>query len=296
MLQSVLANEPVTSKPKKPATLLELLVVAGVAATFAPAVANMVPIWSNVDYFAHGFLVPFVALAVALGSRAELAELPRRQDARGLIPLLAALGLYAVGILTGGVPLQGVALVIAVAGVVLFLRGFAWLRALAFPIAYLGFMVPLPPDWIAPLVTDLQVLVTDAAVGISHLLALPVARDGNVILVPGGSLFVAEACSGITSVITLLPIAVLLARFTQTGVWRRVVLVALVVPFAMLGNLSRVLFTVIASIQFGIERATEGALHTFAGVVTYGVACGALLVADKLLRRYAAPAEPAAST
>ncbi len=275
---------------------MEWLLVLGVALAFAPAVANMVPIWNEVDYFAHGFLVGPVAFAVAFSKRASLLDESSSRDVRGFVLLAMALGLYAVGLLADGIPVQGLALVFAVAGTVLYLRGPGWLRILAFPIGYLAFMIPLPPEWIAPLVSELQVWVTDVAVGISHWLALPIARDGNVILVPGGSLFVAEACSGITSVITLLPVAVLLGYFTQPTLGRRLLLAALIVPLAMLGNLARVLFTVVVATQAGIETATTGWLHDAAGLLTYTVACLGLIGADSAIRRVWPPQGSAAAS
>jgi exosortase len=263
------------------------LVAGLLALALAPAVVDMAAIWASVDYYAHGFLVAPVALGVAWLARGELATLTASRDFRALLLLGTALALYAVGVVTGSVLLEGLACPLAVAGAVWLLRGPAWLRALAFPIAYLVFMIPLPAPWVAPLITRLQLFVSETAVSILHDLAFPVLREGNVIVVPDGALFVAEACSGITSIITLLPIAVLLAYFTQRGLARRVVLAALVIPFAMLGNLARVLFTVAMAVKVGTDAATEGTLHQAAGIISYGVACGALLAADALLRRTA---------
>ena len=70
------------------------------------------------------------------------------------------------------------------------------------------------------------------------------AASGNIILVPGHELFVANACSGLNSVVTLLPLAVVIGYFLCGGLWRRVVLVASVLPLAFFGNAARVAGTV----------------------------------------------------
>ena len=105
-----------------------------------------------------------------------------------------------------------------------------------------------------------------------HALGVPVLRDGNVMRLPGGeSLFVAEACSGITSLSSLIPVGVLLARFTQTGAWRRVALVAFVVPAALLGNMIRVIATVLAADAYGVRARHRGAAARVGGPAHLGV-------------------------
>ena len=120
-----------------------------------------------------------------------------------------------------------------------------------------------------PVVTSLQTVASAGAVAVLHLFGANVLRDGNVMrLATGESLFVAEACSGITSLLSLIPVGVLLARFTQTGPWRRLALVAFVVPAALLGNVIRLVVTVLAAGSYGAQRATAGPLHESAGLLT----------------------------
>src|SRR2546422_539024 len=87
--------------------------------------------------------------------------------------------------------------------------------------------------FLVPVVTLLQTVASAGAVAVLHAFGVAVLRDGNVMRLPsGGALFVAEACSGITSLLSLIPVGVLIARFSQTGAWRRIALVASVVPAA----------------------------------------------------------------
>jgi exosortase len=264
----------------------EWALLALLAFAFVPALLALAEVWRAVDYQSHGFLVPVVSIWVALRERYAWRRLPVRADARGGLVLAFAFALYAAGIAVASASLQGAALVVAVAGAVLLLRGPAWLRQLAFPIGFLLFMVPVPPEWIAPLIVRLQLFVTDASVACLHAAGVTVAREGNVIALPTGeSLFVAEACSGVTSVITLAPLGVLLAYLTLRTAAARAALVAAVVPLAMLGNLARVVVTVLASLRFGAEVASEGPPHLLLGLVTYAVAVGLLLAAARALRR-----------
>lgn len=264
----------------------EILLCAALLVAFGPALLSLAEVWRSVDYYSHGFLVPLVALGMAMSHRARLARLPARRDPRGGMLIGLAGGIYLTGMAIGSTSVQGVALVTAIAGLVWLLRGPAWTRVLGGSIAYLLFMVPVPDAWLTPVIVKLQLFVSAAGIAILRGLGFSVFRDGNVIHLPGGeSLFVAEACSGITSIVTLLPLAVFLATFTQRTFSRRLLLVATVVPLAMLGNLLRVTGTVVAVRAYGIESAS-GTLHDSAGILTYLLGCIALLGVGALMRRF----------
>jgi len=255
---------------------LALLVV------FAPALLTLAGAWSAVDYQSHGFLVPIVSV-LAARHRARGGPEPR-PDGRGALAIVAALLLYAFGVAAGSDTAQGLALCGAIAGTVWYLRGSAWLRRLAFPLGYLLFMVPLPAPWVAALVVPLLEFVTVSSVAVLRAVGVGVVREGSVIGLPSGeSLFVAEACSGLTSLVTLLPIAVLIAWLAPLSTVRRLVLVALVVPVAMTANLLRVVATVLGSEAFGARAMTEEPAHSLLGLSVYAVGCLALLAFSRWL-------------
>lgn len=266
----------------------EIALVAAVGVAFAPALLAMARVWSAHDYYSHGFLVPLVAGLLFHAKRRALAA-PGR-DARGLAALGAAALLLALGLVASSPTAQGVAWVGAVAGLVLTFWGPPGLRTLAFPVGFLLFMVPLPAWLLNPIIVWLQLAVSAAGVSALHDLGYSVLREGNVVLLPGGErLFVDEACSGITSVVTLLPLGALLAYFGPRGWLPRAALMAAVVPFAMLGNWLRVLGTVSAAQRFGTERVLAGPLHEGAGLLTFLFACSLLIAFGALLRGREAP-------
>lgn len=262
-----------------------LAILLGVV--LVPGIATLAEVWSRVDYYSHGYMVPLVALWAASAQRAILPSLPVGHDMRGLGVLALALAGYAMGMIASIVWLTGVSAVLAVAGGVLYLRGMAWLRALSFGIGYLLFMVPVPEAILTPVIVGLQLLTSEVGVAILRLLGEPIFREGNVIVLAGGeSLFVAEACSGITSLITLVPLGVFLAYFTERTPLRRLILVVTVIPVAMAGNLIRVIGTVFLARDFGTKMATESALHDWIGVSTYVLACIVLLGVGSLMKRW----------
>ena len=272
------------------ASVQDVLLVAVVGAVFAPAVAAMARVWGSVDYLTYGYLVPVVALWVAWRDRATWAGSAPRRDGRGLLCLLGALVLYGLGLGAGLVALEGVAFVGAVAASVLLVWGPHRLRALRFPIGFLLFMVPPPEAWLLPVIAGLRLVVSSVAVAILHGVGIPVGQQGNVLQLPTGeSLFVADACSGVTSLVTLLPLAVLLAYYVERTLARRLLLISCVLPIALGGNLLRVVLTVVAAVGLGVGRATQSVWHQTAGLLIYLLGCLALLAASTLLRRLAPP-------
>ena len=265
----------------------EWILLIALVAVFTPGIVALSDVWSRYDYYSHGYMVPLAALWAATSQRKILPTLPREPRMRGAILLAGCLLLYAFGVLANIISLQGLSLVLAVGSALYFARGAAWVRSLGFSIFYLIFMVPLPFSWLNPFIARLQVFVSAAVIELLHALSMPVHREGNVMTLPGGeSLFVAEACSGITSIVTLVPLAVFLAYFTERTLGRRLVLVVAVIPLAMLGNLLRVFLTITAAMKFGVEFATGDAIHTWAGIGTYVLGCLALLAVGSLMGRF----------
>jgi exosortase len=236
----------------------EWALAALLALVFLPGGIALARVWLSVDYYSHGFLVPLFALWVAhqrghLRGRRALVREPR-----GTALLAVAILVYALGLVSGSAAVQGVALVAAVTGGVLYLWGREQLRALVFPLGFLLFMVPLPASWLNPLIVELQLRVSSAALDLLHAFDFTIAREGNVLLLPGGqSLFVSEACSGITSIVVLTPLAVALAYLSERSWARR---------------------------AYGVQQATDNALHEFAGLLTFTFSCLLLIAVGPLLR------------
>jgi len=264
----------------------EQAIVGLLVVIWIPGLLALVEVWSRVEYASHGFLVPVVALWAATAHREALAQIEPRPLPGGRLLLAALAPIYLAALVLGNPTLIGVVAVATVVVAVLALRGLAWVRVLRFSLAYLLFMVPLPLSWVMPVIVKLQLWISQLAVELLQLQGVAIYREGNVLALPGGvELFVAEACSGITSLITLIPIGVFIAYFTDVVLWRRVALVVAVIPIALAGNLLRVMLTVWLSIEVSVEFATTGPLHEWAGVLTYVIGCLLLLGVGALLRR-----------
>ncbi len=268
-------------------TRFEIVIGAVLAVIWIPGGLTLARVWGEVDYASHGFIVPFVALWTATAHRVRLAQLESRSSGAGLVGLGLTALLYLAALALKDATLVGLAAVATVSFSLLALRGMEWVRTLRFSLGYLLFMVPLPADWVAPLIVKLQLLVSSVAVSLLQDAGVAIYREGNVLSLPGSKyLFVAEACSGITSLITLIPIGVVIAYLMEVRLARRLAVVAAVLPIALAGNLLRVILTVLLAIRVDVELVTSGPLHEWTGVGSYLIGCLALLGVSALMRRF----------
>ena len=153
-------------------------------------------------------------------------------------------------------------------------------RVLAFPLAFLFLMVPLPQSLVNVIAFPLQLIAADLAVNALHLFGMPVLREGNILHLPRMPLFVAEACSGLRSLMALGTLGILFAYFFRKSWAERIVLIASTIPIAIIVNAFRVALTAVLS-YYKPEWA-EGAMHTTEGFITFGMAF-ALLMAEATL-------------
>ena len=268
-------NDPVSTSgdaSRASTQRVEIALIATLIVIWIPGILQLAEVWSSLEYASHGFLVPFVALWAATAHRVELARLESRPMAGGLVLMGLLACCYLAALLFRDSTLLGLVAVATVVAAVLALRGVAWVSTLRFSLGYLLFMVPLPVAWVTPVIVKLQLLVS--SVGVEFL------QRGGI---------------AITSLITLLPIGVFIAYFTESISWRRLVLVGAVFPIALAGNLLRVILTVLLSIHVSVEFATHGPLHEWAGVATYVIGCACLLGVGALMRRFLPEDEPARS-
>jgi exosortase len=250
-----------------------------------PAIAGLGSLFRSVEFYGHAYLVPVVAGYLVLSRRRELLRALRNPQppALGWLAVLAA-GTFEVLMIAGDVGFA------AGVGIALLLGASAWavggvrlLRPLALPLTFLVLMIPPPRFVLYELLPRLKLMVTSIAVSIMQWAGATVVAEGNQILLPEHTLFVADACSGLTSVVTMLPIACTLAYFLTRGFWRRAVVVGSVVPLAMAGNVVRVIVTVKMVEVIGGEAA-QGLLHESFGVATYAIGTLALVGIARMLR------------
>ncbi len=246
-------------------------------------IRRLVDDWRVDENYSHGFLIPLISGYAIWTQRQRLAALPLQPRLLlGGAFVAVAVAFHLAGVLTGELYASRLSLVLSLAGLALYFGGWAWLRALAFPIGLLLLALPVPSIIFNPLAFRLQLLASDYATRVIQLCGIPALREGNIIELAALKLQVVEACSGIRSLMTLATLAVVYGYFFERHWWRRVVLVLAVPPIAVLTNAARVAVTGVLAHTRGAAVA-EGFLHGFSGTLVFVAAVLLLLACAQTL-------------
>jgi exosortase len=248
---------------------LAALIVGGIlGGLYGGVLRDLVSQWWDDPNYSHGFLVPLFSGFLVWQRRMDFRTLAPRGSWLGFVVLVAGVGALILGDVGGENFLTRSSLIVIVAGLVLFHAGRGAFRVVLFPLAFLGFMVPLPAMVFYAVTFPLQSLAAQNAVWTLDLLGIPVLRDGNVIHLSQITLGVTEACSGIRSLISLLALAIAWAYVALPGFWPMVILAASIIPNTVIANAGRIVTTGLIGQVFGVEYA-QGAFHTFSGWVIF---------------------------
>ena len=196
--------------------------------------------WNNDPDYSHGFLVPVLVAYFVWERWDRFKRNPIMPSLWGIAVLAGGLLMLVIGSIGAELYLQRSSLIVVLAGLVLLLMGRDALKTLMFPIAFMLFMVPLPAIVVNAVAFPLQLFAARTAEFCLFNFGIPVLREGNVIVLAGTTLEVAEACSGIRSLQALLALGTVYAYFSQREMWKRWVLVLLSVPIAIVANAFRV--------------------------------------------------------
>jgi len=238
--------------------------------------------WSRDANFSHGFLVPAFSVFVLWRDRARLRNLTSKPCSGGLWIMLGAVCVLVVGILGSELFLSRVSFVLMLAGVIVVFWGWDHLRAVRFPVLFLLLMIPLPAIVFNQLTFPLQILASKLAATALPLLGVPVLREGNIITLPAMSLEVADACSGIRSLLSLITLAVICGYSIRErrGLWALLILAA--IPVAVFANALRIIGAGLL-VQYWNANKAEGFFHAFSGWFVFLISLGMLIWLRQIL-------------
>ncbi len=225
--------------------------------------------WWNDPDAGHGLLLG--PLAVILAWRAGVDENARPQPVLGLVLLLGAVLLRYVSGIGAELFTMRMSMMGAAGALVVFLFGFRQILRWWLPAVLLVLSVPLPQVLLQTLAFPLQLKASQFGAQLLELRSVPVLLAGNVIHLPGQSLFVTEACSGLRSLTALIALGFLVGGLWLKTPWARTVLVAVTIPVAMVVNGVRVFAT--GFLVFFVDPSMgEGFMHLTEGWVLFVVA------------------------
>jgi exosortase len=283
LAETVAVEAPSRFSHRKGGVWQLLVVIALLAFLYHDIVARLVHDWWIDPNFSHGFIVPLFAVFVIWQQRKQLAALPLAPSWWGLLIVAGALALLVAGVLGVELFLSRTSLVFLLAGLTIYGLGWHWFRALLFPWFCLLLMIPIPAIIFNQITFPLQLLASKLASALLPLAGVPTLRQGNVINLPAMPLEVAEACSGIRSLVSLTTLAVIYGYFDlEESVLCRVLLALAAIPIAVAVNALRIVGTGILVQYWDPDRAL-GFFHEFSGWIMFMLSIALLFATSKLI-------------
>ena len=283
-MSSTQASKPAAETTRSPAWIVTLLVLVGVLTfVYAGLFRYSFRQWLKPDY-SHGFLVPVFAVFLAWHWRAWAPARIRWPEPWGLAFVGAGATLFVVAgkLNIAKEWLQGLSLVLNLSGAALLLGGWPTLRWLAPSFAFLMFMFPLPGKVETKLGWELQSVASRASAFVLQTISYPTYREGNVLYVKDHVLLVAEACSGLSMLLTFLALSTGMALLVKRPWFDRVLILVSAVPVAVLANVIRISLTGVLYNEGGKELG-DRVFHDFAGWMMMPIALVVLWAELKLL-------------
>ncbi|MEO6924706.1 MAG: exosortase/archaeosortase family protein, partial [Acidobacteriaceae bacterium] len=200
----------------------------------------------------------------------------------GFTVLIPAILILLLGVLGADLFLSRFSFVLMAIGLVWVFFGFEMVRQTKFPLFVLILAIPFPTLVMNQITFPLQLLASHAASSLLSLVGVPVLRDGNVIQLPAMQLEVAEACSGIRSLMSLFTVAVIYGYFMESSIWIRVILAFASLPIAVAANAIRIFGTGIC-VQYWNPDKAVGFFHEFSGWLMFLVSLVCLYCLHRLI-------------
>ncbi len=265
--------------------------VAALVITYWGVLSGLINAWSTDDNYSHGFFIVPLAAYFAWERRQALAAAPIRPSWVGLIVVAGSLAIFVAGLLGAELFLSRVSVIGALAGAILFMFGWQVFRLLLFPLTFMLLMVPVPAIIFNRIAFPLQLLASNVGESAINALDIPILREGNVLILANAKLEVAEACSGIRSLVSLFTLGIVFGYFVDPRAWVRVVIALSAVPVAIIANGLRVASAGVAAHNYG-TAGVEGVFHDFSGWVVFVIAFLMMLGLQRLLQRLSPPQGP----
>ena len=259
-----------------------LLLLPAIAGLYYAVVPDMIKQWAHDENYSHGFLVPLISAFFLYQRWDDLKDAPVTPANIGL--LVIVLGLIQLILAWLGTELfnMRLSLVVLLCGTTLYLFGIQVFKIMALPLLFLVLMIPIPYIIYDAAAFPLKLFVTEVSVTVLRMLGVVVWNEGNIIMFTNTVLEVADACSGLRSIMSLLALAVAFAFLTQKSHINKAIIIASAIPIAVATNAMRVIVTGFLAQYWGAQVA-QGFFHDFAGFAVFAVAMVLLLALGGIL-------------
>ncbi len=275
-------TRPTVSQRIRADRILLAVAAAASAVLFWPTLSGLWDVWMEDPDFSHGLVIVAVSGVLLYARRHELGTLTARRSLVGLGFLLFCLLLYATGHRTMTNTIERLAVWGVIVGSLWFLFGAIFLRSRPFPYFYLLLCIPPPFFILSPVRLALKNFATRLASDALVLIGIPARPEGNILAIAEHRLEVADACSGIRSLMAITATAILLAYLFRMGFLKGTLLTAAAIPITVLVNVLRLVVIAVALTSFQIDL-TSGWPHDMVGFAVFGISLSLVFAASRFV-------------
>ncbi|MEA1980421.1 MAG: exosortase/archaeosortase family protein [candidate division Zixibacteria bacterium] len=238
--------------------------------------------WYHDDNYSHGFLIIPISIYLLFNARTKFV-FPAQPSKLGLLFLIPGCIGYLLGIAASEYFTTRFSLVLILTGIGLYSLGLENFRKAWFPFFFLLFMIPIPAVIYYSATAPMQLLASKATNSFLQILGVPSIRQGNIINLPDYRLEVAEACSGLRSLVTLLALSSLYAYWKIDGKIKSVILFIATFPIAIAANIFRVMVTALGAYAIS-KSVADSFLHELSGTIVFMIALIMIFILGAILQ------------
>jgi exosortase len=242
--------------------------------------------WETIDYTHAYFILP-VSLWAAWKKRPSLVKVFQQTEKSSfnilsLLFLMLGLSMFIFGWRQDYLVITSLSLIVVLRSLIHYLYGKQMVKQLVFPIYYLFFLIPPPLGVLDNITIPMRHGISIATQLILGLLNYPIVRNGLMLTIDNSEIFMGAPCSGFRSLITMFALVVAYLHMTNSNARKKLILLLSVIPFALLGNLVRVISLCLVTYYFG-QEAAEGLYHDLSGAIIFLIMIGCVLGLEHLI-------------
>lgn len=249
---------------------------------------NLVRLWLADSNWSHGFIIPLFSLFLIYNWRSAILSTPRRVSYWGWLYIVLAILIYSIALVfLHNSWIAELTIPILIFGVVWYLCGGRLTRIMIVPIFFLALAMPLPDSIYQSISLRMQNLAAALSTGLLHIFGVKISVSASFMEVTSmsGQVYpvqVAEACSGVRSLMAFVALGVAMAYVQERPFWQRLIIMIMGIPIALVVNILRVAATSTMYVYDQPELG-QGFMHTAMGMVLLVPALLLLFLLTQLL-------------